>query len=435
MNRTRGEQGWRRMPRATPHPAAVSARHAPPLMFLLLGGVLLFPAEGSSAPKPSRSYEVLYEARVRPDCLAEVAITVDQNPGLLRELRIRIDPERHHDFAGDGRVAREGEHLVWALPAGRAQLRYRVRIDHLRGEGFDARCTLDYALFRGEDLFPPTATWVVPEGTPSRARLRLELPHAWKVVTPFRRRKDGTFTIEQPHRDHDRPTGWILAGRLGVQRETVAGVRLTIASPIGEGIHRLDLLALLRWTLPQLRRILPELPDRLLIVSARDPMWRGGLSGPRSLYLHGDRPLIERDGTSPLLHELMHVLMRARAGSDGDWIVEGLAELYSLELLVRSKTISEARYRKSLEGLARRGASVERLRVPRSTGNTTARAADLLHRLDRRIRSETGDRKSLDDVLRALIAADRPITTEGFRNAAERVTGLRLERFFRNNVR
>ena len=32
------------------------------------------------------------------------------------------------------------------------------------------------------------------------------------------------------------------------------------------------------------------------MVGANDPMWRGGLSAPRSLYLHSGRPLIESDG-------------------------------------------------------------------------------------------------------------------------------------------
>ena len=43
---------------------------------------------------------------------------------------------------------------------------------------------------------------------------------------------------------------------------------------------------------------------RLLIVSAGDPMWRGGLSGPSSMFLHSDRPLISENRTSTLLHEL-----------------------------------------------------------------------------------------------------------------------------------
>jgi hypothetical protein len=399
--------------------------------------VALFVWSAATAPVKAASlpgYEVRYGVRVGRDCIAEVKIAVTENPKRLRELHVRIDRERHFDFAGDGGIDASGEKLIWSLPPDRGELRYRMRIDHRKDGGYDARCTDTFALFRGEDLFPPTATVVVPEGTPSRARLRVELPEGWKLVTPFPQEEDGSLVIEQPHRDFDRPTGWILAGRLGVNREEIAGVHVTVASPVGEDVHRLDLLALLRWTLPELRRIVAPLPDRLLIVSARDPMWRGGLSGPGSLYLHGGRPLVQRDGTSPLLHELMHVLMGARAGADGDWIVEGLAEYYSLELLRRSNTISARRHRKSIARLAKRGAGVEHLRVAHSSGATTARAADVLRRLDRHLRGETRDRKSLDDVLRALVAADQPITTAGFRKTAVQATGVQLDRFFREHV-
>ena len=384
---------------------------------------------------PARpSYELLYEARIGRDCIAEVKIAVSENRGRLRELHIRVDPERQLDFAGDGSIVHRGDRIIWSVPPDRGELRYRVRIDHRKGDGYDARCTESFALFRGEDLFPPTATVVAPEGTPSHARLRLELPEGWKAATPFPEEKDVGFVIEQPHRDHDRPTGWILVGKLGVNREEIAGVHVTVASPIGEDVHRLDLLALLRWNLPELRRVVAPLPDHLLVVSARDPMWRGGLSGPGSLYLHANRPLIQRDGTSPLLHEVLHVAMGARSGADGDWVVEGLAEYYSLELLRRSNTISAHRYRKSIARLAKRGAAVEHLRVSHSTGATTARAADVLRRLDRHIRGETQDRKSLDDVLRALVATPQPITTEGFRKTAEQATGVKLDRFFREHV-
>ena len=59
--------------------------------------------------------------------------------------------------------------------------------------------------------------------------------------------------------------------------------------PQGHGVRRQDILAMLRWTLPKLRRILGQLPERLTVVSAGDPMWRGGLSAPRSLFLHAER--------------------------------------------------------------------------------------------------------------------------------------------------
>ncbi|MEZ4290169.1 MAG: hypothetical protein R3E53_06345 [Myxococcota bacterium] len=41
-----------------------------------------------------------------------------------------------------------------------------------------------------------------------------------------------------------------------------------------------------------MKEVFGELPDRLQLVVAGDPMWRGGLSGPNSLYLHAGLPLI-----------------------------------------------------------------------------------------------------------------------------------------------
>ena len=97
---------------------------------------------------------------------------------------------------------------------------------------------------------------------------------------------------------------------------------------------------------------MPQLPPRLLIVSAGDPMWRGGLSGPSSMFLHSDRPLISENRTSTLLHELVHIALGIRGDEESDWIVEGLAELYSLETLRRSGGISEQRYKQALKHLS-----------------------------------------------------------------------------------
>ena len=47
-------------------------------------------------------------------------------------------------------------------------------------------------------------------------------------------------------------------GRLGVRRETLAGVRVAIAGPEGHDVRRMDMLALLSWTLPELVAILPS---------------------------------------------------------------------------------------------------------------------------------------------------------------------------------
>jgi hypothetical protein len=172
------------------------------------------------------------------------------------------------------------------------------------------------------------------------------------------------------------------------------------------------------------------MPERLLVVSAGDPMWRGGLSGPRSFYIHADRPLITPDVTSPILHELVHAVTSARSAPGGDWIVEGLADYYSLELLVRSKTVSRRRYTRALARLAERGRGVRDLTVEPADGSVTARAVTALHALDGEIRRATGDKASLDDVVAQLAAVPGAVTLERFRSVVTAVAGRDLAAFF-----
>src|SRR5262249_37127159 len=155
-----------------------------------------------------------------------------------------------------------------------------------------------WAIFRGEDLVPPARTRTTA-GARSRTRLLVRLPESWSLVTPYAKLRSGEYRVNHPRQRFARPTGWMIAGDLGVLREDVAGVKGAVAGPRAMGVRREDMLALLHWPLPTLRGILGTLPPRLTIVSAYDPMWRGGLSGPDSLFIHAHRPLITEDGPSP----------------------------------------------------------------------------------------------------------------------------------------
>ena len=57
----------------------------------------------------------------------------------------------------------------------------------------------------------------------------------------------------------------------------------------------------------------------------------------------------------------------------------------------------------------------------RSTTKQNAAAALVMRALDKEIRAATGDKKSLDDIVRALVRAHRPVTNAEFRALA---TGL-----------
>jgi predicted metalloprotease with PDZ domain len=163
-------------------------------------------------------------------------------------------------------------------------------------------------------------------------------------------------------------------------------------------------------------------------------MWRGGLSGPRSVFLHADRPMLDRDGSSPLLHELFHAAVPLQAGPGGDWVIEGLAELYSLEVLTRSKTIGKPRYRKVLRRFAERGAAVTALDVDPGVGPVAARAVTALHALDGELRAGSQGRVSLDQVVARLAAERGELTTERFRRLVDEVAGRSLGAFFRAQI-
>jgi len=132
--------------------------------------------------------------------------------------------------------------------------------------------------------------------------------------------------------------------------------------------------------------------------------------------------MISGNGTSTLVHELIHVAMRARSGPGADWIVEGLAEYYSLEILRRSGTISEARFEQAQRELADWGKEAPGLDVPRASGPVTARAVGVLRGIDREIRAKSGGARSLDDVVKALAAEDAPVTVERFNALVSRMS-------------
>ena len=151
-------------------------------------------------------------------------------------------------------------------------------------------------------------------------------------------------------------------------------------------------------------------------------MWRGGLSSPNSMFLHAERPLVSENGTSALLHELVHIVTRVRGQPKDDWIAEGIAEFYAGELLYRAGGMSEARHDKLRRWLLDWGKDVKSLRLDRSTGPVTARAAVLLQDLDREIRRRTDDRRDLDDVVRKLMRIGK-VSLADLRTAALEVIG------------
>lgn len=391
-----------------------------PLVSLALALSVFVASAATGAPVYTLEYHLDLAAAPEP---ARVSLTVRQDGGELKELSFSADDPRFERFDGGADLKRKGERFVWRVPKKGGTLTWYAPITHARANGeLDARLAKRWALFRGEDVFVAMASRTLKDAQ-SKSHMTVALPKDWSFVTAFPEAGKG-YVVDNPARRFDRPTGWMIAGHLGVRIDRIEGVRVAVVAPRGQNVRRQDILAMLNWSLPDLVRLMPWFPDDLLIVSANDPFWRGGLSGPSSLYLHAQRPLISENGTSTLLHELFHVGFARAGGPLDDWIVEGLAEYYSVVLLRRSGTVTASRHDKTLHSLARWAQKSGPLRGERSSGARTARAVGVFVALDAEIEERSGGKYSLDDVVRRLATGDGPVHLDQLRAAVKALIGV-----------
>ncbi|MCH9004957.1 MAG: hypothetical protein IH838_06645 [Proteobacteria bacterium] len=379
------------------------------------------PASETDTGKTTSSYSVHYT--ITPDSSdgsVAVEMAVEQTRGQLREVSFELGRTGSSDFTADGWLDIRDNGVTWQPGRKGGSLRWRVRPSHRRGNnGYDAWLNEKWGIFRAEDIIPRARTRTL-KGAISKTTMTFELPGDWSAVSEY-----STFNtrikVTNPARRFDQPRGWIVMGDLGIRRETIAGTRIAIAAPQGETVRRMDMLALLNWTLPELNAVVPTPIRRLTIVSAGDPMWRGGLSAPGSIFIHAERPLISENATSTLVHEVVHVAFDLMADEGFDWIVEGLAEYYSLELLQRGGAITTRRYNRALEKQTAWAREAASLCAADSTGATTALAVITFRTLDKEIRNKSKGASSLDELVARMSGTGTKITLRILRELASEI--------------
>jgi Predicted protease with the C-terminal PDZ domain len=398
--------------------------------------LLLMPlmVSGTAAAAAPKYYDVAYRAHFRPEAGVvdvEIALSGERLPS---RVVLHVDSRRHKQFTSTDPLQIEPSHVTWQPHGHASRLRYQFVVDHERApQHYDSRMTADWAIFRAEKMVP-RASVTARRSLHSRATLEFEVPQGWAVATPYGSVGELRYSVDDPQRRFDQPEGWMLAGKIGSRNEKIGDVRVVVAAPTGDSARRQDTLTFLKFTLPRLQEVFPHWPPRLLIVSAGDPMWRGGLSGPASMFLHSDRPLVSENRTSTLLHELVHIALGIRGDEESDWIVEGLAEFYSIETLRRSGSISAQRYKEALQRLARWAKRSTTLFGSHSNGATTARAVLAMRAADAEIRSATGGKASLDDVARKLASERGTVSLVRLQKAAQEVAGRPLHSLEREQL-
>lgn len=389
---------------------------------LLLLGLL------ASSQVLAKKVDLDYQVRLLPQSgQAEVRLTLADG-SVVRSLDFDLGQDgAYSDFLADGQWQAQGGRGVWRPAPGKTSLSYRVLLDHAQpGARHEARVTAQWALLRGEQLVPP-ARLDQQDGTELVARLTFELPAGWKSVeTAWPRIGRQKFRIDDVSRLFDRPTGWMLAGNLGSRRARLGETEVTVAAPQGQGMRRMDTLTLLTFVWPQLQAVFPRNPPKLLLVGARDGMWRGALAGHNSLYLYSGGPLINDSGASPLLREVVQLFAQINDRDGSDWLGESLTDYYATELLRRAGGISDDRYEALQARLHKQGAKVTQLKGAKADAAQVARGVLLLQALDREIRLHNHDKRSLDDVARALMRLSS-VSTEEFVQISENVLGRQSE--------
>ncbi|KZN18604.1 MULTISPECIES: hypothetical protein [Pseudomonas] len=375
----------------------------------------------------AKKVDLDYHVRLLPQSdQAEVRLTLAQGSA-VRSLDFDLGDGGHYsDFKADGQwqlTPGKQARGLWRPAADKASLTYRVSISHGHKSGsFDTRMTPNWALMRGDDLVP-AAKLDQQDGVELVSRLEFELPTGWKSVeTAWPRIGKNRFRIDNGSRLFDRPTGWMLAGHLGSRRARLGETEVTVASPQGQGMHRMDVLTLLTFVWPQVQAVFPRHPSKLLIVGANDPMWRGSLGAHESIYLNSRLPLVSESGTSALVRELAQVFGRINDSQRSDWISEGFAEYYAIELVRRAGGMSDERYESLQSKLTKASQKVTTLRGEQINPAQVARAVVLLQELDREIRLKTRNKRSLDDVLRGAMHLES-VDTKEFVQLAQSVIG------------
>ncbi|MCO7597324.1 MULTISPECIES: hypothetical protein [Pseudomonas] len=390
-------------------------------LLLVLGLTACFPAW-------ARKVDLDYQVRLLPQSgQAEVRLVLADGSA-VRSLDFDLGKGGvYSGFLADGQWQVQAQRGIWHPAPGKASLSYRVQLDQKpQGVTYESRITPRWALFRGDQLVP-AARLDQQDGTELVARLAFELPEGWKSVeTAWPRIGKHKFRLDNVSRLFDRPTGWMLAGNLGSRRARLGETEVTVAAPQGQGMRRMDTLTLLTFVWPQLQAVFPRNPPKLLLVGARDEMWRGVLSGHNSLYVHSSRPLIGESGTSPLLRELVQLFAQVNDRDGSDWLGESLADYYATELLRRAGGMGDDRYQALQARLHQQGAKVTRLRGDKADAAQVARGVLLLQALDREIRLHTHDKRSLDDVTQALMRLSS-VSNEEFVQISESVLGRRSE--------
>lgn len=437
----------------------IMLRNFPTILGFLTWLWFFIPIAGAQEPVNSPNYSINYKVHVTKSdpLLPRVEIQLKGADEIV-DMTSLLQEGRYLQFRGDGKITQIGSDIVWRPMGLHASLSYRVVVPHERKSGvYDSYGKKDWVITRTADLFPRKRVQFRKPGK-SLTTVTFDLPTGWSAVSEMPKIGENSFrAFESGDYEYDRPTGWLLYGKIVSRKVSAREAQITIAYPYDfiKTSKSLDEQRVLRrekylkWfdkklthmqeiyskVIPLMADFLPEYAKEFLVIVGKDPMWRGGLSGENSLYLNRGVPNITKDHTSTLVHEYFHVSDGfIKDKLDAEWLVEGLAEFYSLRLLYDAKINTKKDFHAGIVTLKEAGQWGKNLTKSKNQKVLYKNAPVILFVLDEMLREKTGGVKSLNDVMPLLSEESRAINTATFQSKVEKVYGESLKGFFRAYV-
>ena len=236
---------------------------------LLVLAFLLSACDQSSAD--SITYHADFELKMAAETqIVQASLTITQDQHHLRHLNFYMPAEHFDNVVTNAPLKRDGDRVLVEVPAQGAQISWDV-IKLSGRTPNDAQIADNWALFKLEDVFPAAKSRSVV-GAVSESTLNIRGPSEWHFETAYGPAADAALPLPK-ERNFNRPKGWLVAGELGIRRDTIADRRVAVAAPKGYNINRVELLSFLNWTLPEFVRAFPDLPERLLVAGAPAHLW------------------------------------------------------------------------------------------------------------------------------------------------------------------
>lgn len=452
-----------------------------PLVCLLLTG-LAGGAQGAPLVKPSLAYTVS-----APDPARQVYHVVFRTSGLgsgVQDFKLPAWSPGYYALmpytqaiSGFSAVDGAGRALSWEKTAPNT---WRVAVGRATQVvlAYDVKATVHFAvnsfLDENRGFIAPASLFMHPVGALKRAStVTLDLPKAWRqVATGLDRAPGGRPVFRAPDYDtlYDCP---ILMGNQERHTFDVRGIpHHVVIEAVPAEVDRTRMLADLKGIVEAAVKLMGDLPYRHYTFQLMG-QGRGGVEHLNSAACAFRGEELRTEGgykawLSFIAHEYFHhfnvkrIRPLALGPFDYDrqnrtsmlWVSEGLTVHYESQLLLRAGLLSREAF---LEGLARNLASF--LNMPGHRYQSAAEASTsaweagalggdrrvsisyydngrlLGTLLDLAIRHRSGDRKSLDDVMRSLyrdlaVGQQRGFTNAEFRATCERMAGADLSDVF-----